>query len=463
MSARVLLRAAALSLLLCAPGHRAFGQSAVPARWLNYKFEPGQTVGFLLLIEIDPPHGRKEYVGGAITFTAETVQHHVIGEDDQTETKLLVGGAVRRVRRTDQLDLESLLAGGGGGQFLPHVLTVSGHFGVGRLTDMAPLPLALGDAAHWFYPPLPDRAGEPLEWSQGANPVNGPVWPNGVALELDQPHGELRWSLEVTSARTNVVPMRYARSVESRTQRDGRPTWQLQGSGTLSFDRTRGQIASRTYTGSFDNQGSTASVSLTIRRLTDDELAAPALARTTAESGARRVRDPRTLQDYYAWPAEERQQLLADLRGETAQQARQGIERMKGKTPLEADDEVALALLGLLRFAAEDLDSACFTTIRSWATPRIVPEVAETARTNRRARTQAAFLLESFGAAAEPHVRTWLTSRDADLVSWGIHVLDRVGTRKSIPSLQRVRDGSSEFALNSAAGFAIEAIERREP
>lgn len=456
----------------------------------SYEFKPGRSATYDIEVEF---HERDRIVSwkGSGTYSVESVE----GETAQFRYQ---GDFVGKTRPRNEGDNGAFPLRGishHSSRIGFHVTTLGEVSGLRSSPDF---PLPLGPMPALPFVTLPEATAErwatkrvtelglvstlvePDEGRPGMQPhiPSGPSRTGGLSFEE-----RLHLTETITcAAKPDAADFERIGSLISAEEVNGKPMIEFNSTGTVTFSEDRFLPARVEWTGSLilrvgDGEVSSP-VSVSARRLSDDELAERAAAAERARlAAADRLR-------------EDLGQLVEDLESGDSNKARAAAMRLDTDLVAGGDAEVAAALHESYKAADDHWKGRFGRALVRWATAeqtdllialvddddvftrraaierladlhveKSIPAIAARLRANID-RTSAAAALTKFGSAAEPSVLELLDHRDVFVRHRVIELLKTIGTGKSLGPLKKAAQDKNPLVQRSAEA-AIEAIEER--
>jgi hypothetical protein len=369
----------------------------------------------------------------------------------------------------------------------------------GRLLESkgeAPLPYLLGDLSELVVEPLP-RAEE-ASWTITSDPgiavvsIHYPYWRSSlVAFREGVPAAEKTvYTVQGESDKLILISKHY--EMTSAATLAGKPRIEAAGDGKLKFDTQRGVFASldldMRVTVRDSNKTEDTPLHISYRLLSEEDLAEAAKESQKAKEEAEKARKEkvRPLSD------KEIETAVADLASEDGTRIDASAKLLADKKPLQPNPKVAKALESLM-LHGENVGhrSEAARALKNWSTPESVPGLLKALNdswapvrsnamealckyapkeaikpvaqqlSNLMTRGSAEKFLRAVGPDAEDAVLAQITSPDAWVRACVCGLLEALGTKKSLPALEKAIVDEN-WMVNGNARKALAAVKVRE-
>lgn len=439
------------AVLLILGGARA-AESADPPRQIYYKFEPGQQLGYGVVLEMRAPK-QVEYLCGVALFTVGQVRPRAL-EPTRAEVTMKVQGALNFTPDPSMMSVSQLVHAPAS-EFLSEKWVIDTYDGSHQRDreQINPLPFALGSVPLWLFPPLPDAAGERITAHHKIPSLVKPRGSRGDYLESDTP-GILDWSLQQLSGGSSLTIFNHARSFKSQDANRQQGTgYELAGKGVIEFDGKQCNVLRHKFKGTFRTGTQIAAIQLNISRLHPQQLRqilGPNTTTPVAAPAAKRISDI------------DRASILTDLRSNHPVRIQQALDRLREEPPGPPDDVIAQELVRML--ARAEKGTVIPQLLEEWASPKNFPDLFRVLETRPEFRFASRQLIEAHGTASEAQLITWINAKDIDLVLYACDLLRVCGTQRSIPALRSIAATAKKSGTHQvfhAAERAIKALETR--
>ena len=355
------------------------------------------------------------------------------------------------------------------------------------------LPFLLGDLSALMLDPLPKGAEPTWKTSESLNLVSGGLPHSPFPRSDDRKQTKATMETTFTVGKVTDGTVEIARKVEMTTAETvgGKPRVEIEGQGTLTFDRKRGFFtkgeATHKITSRDGKNTNETPIKISYRLMTEAEKATFA----------------KTADGSLLFPAEPlsedlQQKALADLKSgdKTRQYKAMALLGTKeptkdGKEPSKLRGDIAQALEGILTGPEKTMKFPSSKALVNWATKETVPtlvknvdsddllsrhyamealgkmkveEAAEPiskrlAENSDRFKARAA--LEALGPKAEPAVLKLADHKEWQVRNEVCNILTVIGTEKSVPALTTLQNDPQALVKNMAKK-ALDAIEKRK-
>lgn len=468
----------------------------VNAAKLQYKWKPGQTYVYRVKI-VGEQGDYGEYIKGDVTYKVQSVA------DDEVEldvTKTLTSG--QTTEHMTVLVVPSVV---------PHrfirvfamfngskdsTITVDPSGQTIHVKDAMQLPYLLGDLSQLMIEPL-------------AMPKDG-VWTidntGATVVETSYPYRRYtrihsyegvpanEKSVYTIQGQTkNLVTIAKHYELTTQATVNEKPQFEAKGDGKLIFDTDRGIPSSLTFNVQVTAREATRTEEIpfriTYRLLTDEESAKIA---KDAES-AKKKREESAKEKARPMTDAEVQSVLTELESEDAARVREATKLLSDRKPSRPNPQIAKALEAAMLNSENngEIRMNAAKAMKAWATNDNIPglltalgdewppvraaaiealikfkpkngiDAIGSQLADHFTRVAAAKALKAYGPAAEQAVLPHVDSRDAWTAAEACKILQAIGTKKSIPTLEKAAK-SSDWMVSKAAKSALDGIELRE-
>ncbi len=369
----------------------------------------------------------------------------------------------------------------------------------GRLLESkgeAPLPYLLGDLSELVVERLPQI--EQSTWTIEGDPgvavvsLQYPFWRFSMAGFREGVPAAERTVYTVLEASDSLITISKHYEMSSAAALAGKPRIEAVGDGKLKFDVQRGVFASLDFdikvTVRDSNKTEETPLHMTYRLLSDQEIAEAAREARQAKEEAEKARREkfRPLTDKEIGTA------LADLGSDDAERTGQSLKLLAEKRPKEPKPEVARALESIMLTSENGGHRAeAARALQNWGDPKSVSALIKVVTSDQWApvrsnaidalcksmpkeaikpvalqlgehftRGAAAKFLKAAGPEAEDVVLPYLQQKDGWIVSTACGILEVIGTKKSLPALEKAV-ADDNWMINGAARKAVAAIKAR--
>lgn len=269
---------------------------------------------------------------------------------------------------------------------------------------------------------------------------------------------------------------------------EGKPRVAMSGEGKLTFDPQRGVFSSSKMKMRLAVRDGGLAVEVT--SLVSYELASEAEMAKMKADQAKALEDSKKRSEELARPVgpDEVDSLLNDLRSGDATKRNDASTRLTRQPPKEPNRKMAAGLESLLTSDDRQVRDCAANALQYWATQESIPVLLKllgdksafvrghaiqalgrlkaTSAIDRLVRLwpdeyHVTAALKQMGPAAEPAVLKQLSGDDERLRSEACQVLEEIGTKRSIPALEKVQKDSNAI-VKLFAKNALKAIQRRE-
>lgn len=269
---------------------------------------------------------------------------------------------------------------------------------------------------------------------------------------------------------------------------DGKPRVAMSGEGKITFDRQRGVFSSSKMKMRLAVRDGGLAVEVTT--LVSYELASEAEMAKIKADEAKRLEEAKKRSEELARPVgpNEVDSILKDLRSGDATKRSDAAMRLTHQPPKEPNRKMAAGLESLLKTDDLRVRDCAARALQHWATQESIPALLKllgdksplvrgcaiqalgrlkaTSAIDRLIRLwpdefYVTAALKQMGPAAEPAVLKQLSSDNDRMRSEACQVLEEIGTKKSIPALEKAQNDSN-FLVKHSAKNALKAIARRE-
>lgn len=375
----------------------------------------------------------------------------------------------------------------------PEVVKVDRYGRIVSIEGGAHFPFFLGRAAHLPFEPLSTLDENPwtmatdiafrmskVEWLPASWLAN---------IRNEELPGREKATFTIDSGDAQHVALNKAYEATSAAQVDGKPQIAMNGEGKLTFDAQRGLFGtSKMKMRVAMHQGAVLTevpvqVSYDLATAAEEaQMKADAeKAKADREKLAKDLMRPLTVGDL--------EQIVKDLQSSDHMVAASARTRLMIKRTDEPDRKVAAALEALLAHESPTVRAAAAEALATWATKESVPALLKLLDSDSSAvrghalralgrlkavsaidrivaqlpqdQFAAAQALRDIGPAAEPAVLKLLSQGDRKARQSGCQILQQIGTKKSLPALQKAKNDSDNL-MRLYAEQAAKAIERRQ-
>ena len=369
----------------------------------------------------------------------------------------------------------------------------------GRLLESkgeAPLPYLLGDLSELVVEPLP--AEEQATWTVQADP--------GVAVvSLSYPYSRFSMAgfregvpavektvYTVLGESDNLITIGKHYEMTSAAMLNGKPKIEASGEGKLKFDTQRSVFAGLDFdmrvTVRDANRTEETPLHVSYRLLSEQDIAEAAKEAQKAKEEAEKAR----IEKARPLTEKEIETAVADLASDDAARAVASAKLLAEKKPPQQNAKVAQALeLAMLKSENVGVRAEAARALKNWATPESVPGLSKALNdswtpvrahaieamirfapkeaikpvaqqmANMMTRGAAIKFLKETGPAAEDAVLSLMDSKDPWVKAEVCHLLESIGTKKSLPALEKAV-ADENWMVNGNARKAIPAIKARE-
>lgn len=474
-------------------------------RLLRYDWKPEQTFTYRAKTEVQLGTGPEE-VQGTIHYTVQSVSPEGVAEItfSETLTRLQKGAVISSTPRYS-VPLRPL--------HLPHSrYRYPGHFSFGSVPNSpevvkvdrygqivsmeggAHFPYFLGRAAHLPFEPLSKIEENP--WTVATDiafRMSKVDWlPASIlaSIRREELPGREKTIFTIDRFDPKQTTINKVYEATSAVQVNGNPQIVLRGEGKQVFDPSRGlfslskmKLRVAMYEGAVLTEVP-VQVSYELVSLAEEtQMKADAeKAKIDRDKLVKDLTRPLTVADL--------DQIVKDLQSDDHMKASTAKSRLTIKRSKEPDRKMAVALERLLTHENGTVRSAAAAAFSTWATKEDTPTLIKlldsesmTVRSNAlqalgrlKATTAidriiqqlpedqfvAVMALNEMGSAAEPAALKLLTQGDRAAREQACQILQQVGTKKSLPALEKVRKSENDSLMRLSTEQAIQAIEHRK-
>jgi hypothetical protein len=360
----------------------------------------------------------------------------------------------------------------------------------------APLPYLLGDLAELIVEPLPQA--EEVTWTVTSDPkiavvsVHYPYWRSSLAAFREGVPADEKTVYTVEGESGNLITIAKHYEMTSAATLAGKPRIEATGNGKLKFDTQRGLFASLDFdirvTVRDANKTEDTPLHISYRLLSNEDIAEAAkdAQKAKRETDAAKKEKDRPLAD------KEIEVALADLTSDDGRRIIAAAKLLAEKKPTQANPKVAQALESvMLKDENPGSRAAASKAMKNWFTAESIPGLLKALHdtwppvrsnaidalskqppkeaikpvaeqlTNQMTRGAAAKFLKAVGPDAEDAVLVHLQSGDSWLKAEVCGILQVLGTKKSLPALEKAVFDEN-WMVNGNARKAVAAIKSRE-
>jgi HEAT repeat protein len=369
----------------------------------------------------------------------------------------------------------------------------------GRLLESkgeAPLPYLLGDLSELVVEPLPPQ--EQATWTITGDPgvavvsLQYPFWRFSMAGFREGVPAAEKTVYTVLDASDKLITLSKHYEMSSAATLAGKPRIEATGDGKLKFDIQRGAFASLDFdirvTVRDSNKTEETPLHITYRLLSEQAIAEAAKEAQQAKQEAERLRKEkaRPLTD------KELETALADLASDDAEQIANSAKLLAEKKPQSPNPKVARALESIM-LSSENAGhrAEAARALINWSTSENVPSLMKALTsdqwspvranaiealckqspkkailpvaqqlTDPMTRGAATKYLKAAGPDAETAVLPYLDDKDAWVRAEVCGILQMIGTKKSLPGLEKAV-AEDNWMVNRPARAAAAAIKAR--
>jgi HEAT repeat protein len=367
-------------------------------------------------------------------------------------------------------------------------LTVDPLGNVARQEGTSQLPFLLGNLSHLMIEPLPETAEQSWTVAHGTGVVikeGGPPRFGPFANDEGFVPAREKTVYTIESATDKQVVIRKQYEFRAKATGDDKPPFEITGEGKYTFNKAEGVSGGLDFkmrvTVSKGELRAEIPVKASYHLVDEAEKAAMAKAEKEAEAEAKRPLAGKEATD-----------VLADLKSGDQMRTIRASQQLATKTPEKPDPEIAKALMEVVLGPQNTaVKAAAARALEKWSTPAevpglikalgdsfpMIPTSAIKALTRHKApeaiepvaaklkdlstRHAAAEFLKAAGPAAEPAVVKLLENLDPWVRREAASILKVIGTKDSIPALEKATDDPDVFAKNNAKE-ALAAVKARQ-
>ena len=464
---------------------------AVPVK-LQYQWKKGQTYVYRVKIVGELGDAREELAGN-VTYKVKSVL------DDEIElgmTSALVRGETITPARILIIPSRHVRFFATVPSSNPVTISVDPLGRVQRIEGTAQLPYLLGDLSQLMIEQLaPEKKSSWTVAGDTGISVIQTLYPycrySPIGFHEGVPANE-KTVYTVQGQDGKLVKLAKHYELTTAASVGGKPRFEAVGDGKLTFDTERNVPASLDFhvrvTVRDANKTEEIPLRVTYRLLSDAEIAQAAKEAEKAKREAEKARQERLrpLND------KELEGVLADLASNDPERIRKGVNLLANKKPQRPNAKIAKALEPIMLDGESiHLRSEAARAIVAWATAENVPALIKALSdqwppiassavealgrlkskdavkpvaallANMQTRHAAIKYLKAIGPDAEDAVLPFLDGKDQWLRAKICELLATIGTKKSLPALEKAAKDSS-WMVNRAAAKAITAIKARQ-
>lgn len=459
---------------------------------LRYHWRKGQKYVYQLRISADRGNCN-EYIMGQVTYKVNSVT------DDEIElvvTKQLTRGQTLDAsqRRVGLDDNARFLSNYDSSREVTITIDPSGQ--VLHVEGSSQLPYLLGDLSQLVI----ERLGTPTGGTWTVTNDTGVVVVPSIypSVEYSRAHGregvpateKIVYTIEGQKDHRIAVKKHYR--LETASTVDGKPRFEAAGDGRLAFDMERGITASLRFDARVTiretNKTEEIPFHVSYRLLSEDDLVEAAKAAEEKKREALRIQKEKERPLSVA----EMESALAELTSGDSKQIDECLKRLAEKKPRRPDRKIAQAIESILSTSEQDiLRAEAARALIQWSTPESVPALIKALKderpmvvscsmnalckykpkeaikpvtqllSNHFLRMSAEKFLKAAGPAAEDAVLTQIDTHDEWTRASVCHILRVIGTKKSIPALEKIL-AEAHGMVNHSAREALDAIKLRQ-
>jgi len=351
------------------------------------------------------------------------------------------------------------------------------------------LPFALGDIAELVIHRCPEDSSKSWGRTEQTKIRISSSWPPRPRILRDDSAEIINAEEEETYKVINVtdqdVTVERTYTLETVERVDGQPRMEMDGKGTLKFERSTGWPLEYSYQVEFvireENQTTKYPIQLTMKRQSEDEILE--FEQKMAEAAAARVAPP---------SEDQRDEWLKALKSDDKNVARSAMSGLYPKSPESPDPEIAAALAKWLTHEGKSTRLNAVNALKNWATEaeedalikalgddfipvpgpagealgRLKSKKAVQPLTEQllvsQTRYTASKALKMIGPAAEEEVLKLLDNSEWQVRLEATRILTEVGTPEGIARLKKVAESDANALVKLTAKSAIEAIDKRQ-